>query len=511
MEMLVNTISIRTQEDKIMGKKLTDLVRLLPDCTIVGEDTIITDITYDSRKVEPGSLFVCLVGVHSDGHNFVEQAQKLGAVAVLVEKDVPQFSGVTVVKVGNVRQAMQIITPYFYDYPARKLRMIGVTGTNGKTTTTYLVKSILEQAGRRVGLIGTIQTMIGDRVLPVKNTTPDVIELQETLSLMVSEGIEYVVMEVSSHALALGRVAGCEYDVGIFTNLTQDHLDFHVTFEDYLSAKSKLFSMLTDSSNVKDNKTAVINADDTAAPVIRQHARCKQITYGLVNDADLKAADTDVNARGVKFHIEGLIDLPLDLKITGVFNVYNVLGAVGAALAEKIPVPVIREALSKFQSVPGRFELVNEGQPFAVVVDYAHTPDGLENILRTAKQFTKGRIITVFGCGGDRDRTKRPIMGKLAADYGDIVIATSDNPRSEDPEAILREIAVGIKQGLTAGKLYEIHINRHDAIQRAIGLAHADDTVIIAGKGHETYQILKDQTIPFDDREVARSILRGLK
>lgn len=495
-----------------MAKLLTDIIRLLPDCTIEGDTRHeIHAVTCDSRKVIPGALFICLVGANTDGHHFVEQAYKQGAVAVVAERKVPSFPGLTVIHVADTRLAMQVVAPWFFDYPARKLRMIGVTGTNGKTTTTYLIKAILEQAGRKVGLIGTIQIMIGDKALPVKNTTPDVIELQETLALMVTEHREYVVMEVSSHALTLGRVAGCEFDVGVFTNLTRDHLDFHVTFEEYLAAKAGLFDMLSDSGNAKSGKTAVINTDDPAAPVIGKHAKCRQLTYGVKNQADLHAINAEVRSDGVAFAVEGYRELTLDLRITGIFNVYNVLGAIGAALAENVPLTDIKEALEQFQSVAGRFELVNEGQPFAVIVDYAHTPDGLENILRTAKQFTTGRIIAVFGCGGDRDRTKRPIMGKLAADYGDVVIATSDNPRSEDPEAILVEIEAGIKLGLTAEKTYEKHTDRREAIKRAIMIAQPQDTVIIAGKGHETYQILRDKTVPFDDREVAREILRGLK
>lgn len=493
-----------------MAKLLSDLISQLPDCTIDGNKEInIETLAYDSRKAAAGAMFICLAGANADGHNFVEQAYRNGAVAVLAEKEVPLFPGLTVVRVKDTRQAMQVIAPYFFDYPSRSLRMIGVTGTNGKTTTTYLIKSILEKAGYKVGLIGTIQTMIGTQILPVKNTTPDVLDLQEILALMRKAGMDYVVMEVSSHALALGRVAGCEYDVGVFTNLTREHLDFHITLDQYLAAKAKLFDMLGDAGNTKPGKTAVINADDPAAPVIAEHACCPQITYGIQNPAVLRGVTTYVEANGVRFNVDGYSELSLALKITGIFNVYNVLGAIGAALAEKVPPAVIKQALEEFQSVPGRFELIKEGQPFAVVVDYAHTPDGLENILRTAKQFTQGRIITVFGCGGDRDRTKRPIMGKLAVQYGDIAIATSDNPRSENPDAILAEIEIGIKEGLTKDKTYQIHSNRREAIERAIAMAQPGDTVIIAGKGHETYQILGDKTIPFDDREVAREFLRG--
>ncbi|MCX7780025.1 MAG: UDP-N-acetylmuramoyl-L-alanyl-D-glutamate--2,6-diaminopimelate ligase [Negativicutes bacterium] len=497
-----------------MAKRLVDIVGLLPEAELTGEaNKIIEAIAYDSRKVKAGTLFICLRGAAADGHNYVEEAYNRGAVAVVAEKNVPAFPGLTIVRVPDTRVAMGIIAPYFFDYPGRKLRMIGVTGTNGKTTTTYLIKSILERAGKKTGLIGTIQVLIGSRSLPVKNTTPDVIDLQETLALMVAEGMEYVVMEVSSHALALGRVEGCEFDTGVFTNLTRDHLDFHVTLEEYLAAKTKLFDMLSATNIYKHGKTAVINRDDLSSGVIQEHSRCRTITYGVENAADLQAVNIDVRASGVFFAVLGMgaAPCPLKLKITGIFNVYNVLGAIGATLAEGVDPSIIKLALEEFCSVPGRFELVDEGQSFAVIVDYAHTPDGLENILRTAKQFTQGRIIVVFGCGGDRDRTKRPIMGRLAVEYGDIVIATSDNPRSEDPLAILQEIEVGIRAGLSSGKDYTMCADRHEAIERAIKLALPGDTVIIAGKGHETYQILKDKVIAFDDREVARGILRELQ
>lgn len=496
-----------------MAKTLQELVSLLPMAKIQGKtDFLVEGLAHDSRAVMPGTLFVCLSGFKTDGHNYIKQAHSQGAVAVIVEKvveDIPE--GLTVITVSDTREAIKAVTPYFFDYPSRKLRMIGVTGTNGKTTTTYLLKNILQEAGYQVGVIGTIQNSIGDRIVPSKNTTPDVIDLQNLLAEMVANKMDYVVMEVSSHALALERVAGCEFDVGIFTNMTQDHLDFHVTFENYLAAKAKLFQSLSDNGNHKKNKTAIINVDDAAAAAILSSTACNTITYGITKDANLKAENPNVQAAGTEFAIAGAFGvMNLKLKITGLFNVYNVLSAVGAALAEGIEPAIIKNALEKFQSVPGRFELVNAGQNFSVIVDYAHTPDGLENILQTAKQIAKQRIIVVFGCGGDRDRTKRPIMGKLAATYGDIVIATSDNPRSEDPALILEEIEVGIKEGLSAGELYEKISDRRQAIARALELAAQDDIVIIAGKGHENYQILKNETISFDDKEVVKEIIKEM-
>jgi len=496
-----------------VAKTLQELVVLLPNAKVRGKtDFPIEALAHDSRQVVPGTLFVCLSGFHNDGHKHIMEAYTRGAVAVIVEKDVENIpQGLTVISVVATRDAIKTITPYFFDYPSRKLRMIGVTGTNGKTTTTYLLKSILQEAGFKVGVIGTIQNSIGQRIVPTKNTTPDVIDLQSLLAEMVASSMDYVVMEVSSHALALERVTGCEFDVGIFTNMTQDHLDFHVTFENYLAAKAKLFQSLGAAGNYKQGKAAIINTDDGAADFILRNTACRTITYGINTDANLKAEHADIKATGTRFDIVGCFDhIALNLKITGLFNVYNVLSAVGAALAEGIDSQIIKTALENFQSVPGRFELVTIGQPFSVIVDYAHTPDGLENILKTAQQIAKQRIIVVFGCGGDRDRTKRPIMGKIAARYGNIVIATSDNPRSEDPDVILSEIEIGVKSGLSIGKIYEKITDRRQAIARALQLAQSDDIVIIAGKGHENYQILHDRTISFDDKEIVKEIIKEM-
>lgn len=495
-----------------MAKKLQSLIDLLPEVEVTGDtEKLIQNVEHDSRKVVSGTLFVCLTGNKVDGHDYIAQARQAGAIAVLVEKDVV-IDGVTIIKVPDTRAAMSKITPFFYDYPARKLRMIGVTGTNGKTTTTYLIREILRAAGYQVGVIGTIQIVIGDETLPISNTTPDVIDLQTVLAKMVERGMDYVVMEVSSHALALNRVAGCEFDVGVFTNMTRDHLDFHKTFENYADAKAELFRSLSNPSNIKDGKTAIINVDDPIADFMLKNAQCPKLTYGVKYKADLFADNIAIKAKGVTLLVNTVTDkIALDLNITGMFNVYNVLAAIGAALAEGIDAATVKKALECFESVPGRFELVNAGQAFSVIVDYAHTPDGLENILKTAREFAKSRIIIVFGCGGDRDRTKRPIMGKLAVQYADIVIATSDNPRTEDPNTILDEIETGILDDKNESQIYKRIADRKAAIYTAIDIAENDDIVIIAGKGHETYQILKDRTISFDDREIARQAIREMK
>ena len=494
-----------------MTKRLEELAALLPGARIVGDaQTEITSIERDSRRAREGTLFACIVGAHVDAHSFIPDVARAGARAVLTERasvDVPV--GVAVLYVPNLEKALDTIVPFFYDYPARAMRVVGITGTNGKTTTSYLVRAILRHAGHRVGLIGTIQAMIEDEVLPTSNTTPDIIVLQQMLAEMRTRGMDTVVMEVSSHALALGRVAGIEFDTAVFTNLTQDHLDFHKTMENYARAKAHLFELVS-APGAKEGKTAVLNADDAASETMRAYTRCPIITYGVDHPADLTAQDVQLACDGMELTLMhgGKRLFHLHTGITGLFNVHNVLAAVGASLAEQVAATDIAAALAAFTGVPGRFELVREGQDFAVIVDYAHTPDGMENVLRTARAVTKGHIIAVFGCGGDRDRTKRPIMGRIGAEMADIAILTSDNPRTEDPVAIVDEVERGVLP-VIGDKPYEKIVDRRTAIFHAIGRAQAGDTVVILGKGHETYQILKDGTIHFDDREQAREAIRS--
>ena len=485
-----------------MIKKLSELALLIPDALLVGEDVLISGIEHDSRKVTTKNLFVCMEGAHVDGHNFIPQAMERGAVAVLTtRKNFEPPKNISAVIVPDMLNALAVIVPYFYDYPARKMRVIGITGTNGKTTTTYLLREIFTCAGYKVGLIGTIQNLIGEEKFPVRNTTPNVIDLQKFLVEMVEKKVDVVVMEVSSHALAENRVAGVEFDTAIFTNLTQDHLDFHGTMENYLRAKSKLFDMVSRRGR-KQNKTAIINVDDAASGEILNHCLCKTITYGLKDSADIRATELNIRADGMEMQCV----MPLRLHLTGIFNVYNVLAATGAALAENISPEVIKRALENFKSVPGRFERIFADVPFEVIVDYAHTPDGVKNVLETAAQIATGKIITVIGCGGDRDHKKRPIMGKIAAEFSDIVIATSDNPRTENPEKILDDLESGI-----GDKNHERIIDRRAAIFRAIELAKAGDIVLILGKGHENYQILNMGKIHFDDREIAQEAIEKWK
>ena len=494
-------------------KTIQQLAQIVEGATIIGDkETIITGIEHDSRKAETGTLFVCIKGVHVDGHKFISQAVNAGAKAILTTRETVEVpAGVAILRVPDLNKALDTIVPYFHDYPARSMRIIGITGTNGKTTTSYITRAILRAAGYRVGLIGTIQIMIEDEVYPIHNTTPDVVELQHTLAIMRDKGMDYVVMEVSSHALDQDRVAGIEFDTAVFTNLTQDHLDYHKTLENYMLAKAKLFDKVSE-AGVKNGKTAVVNIDDAAGNVMLEHAKCRHITYAIDKKADLRATAINVLASGANFTLnnESFGKMPLKLHITGIFNVYNVMSAVGAALAENIESAVIAKVLQEFTSVPGRFELVKAGQDFSIIVDYAHTPDGVENVLKTARKIAKKKIIAVFGCGGDRDRTKRPIMGRLAAELADVVIATSDNPRSEDPEFILNEVETGVKEKI-GNKQHEKIVDRRQAIFRAVALAQTDDIVVILGKGHENYQILKDKTIHFDDKEVAREAVAACK
>lgn len=497
---------------------LQDLVQDLKITDTGGELTCqVKGVAYDSRKVEPGYLFVCVKGLQSDGHDFIAQAVAKGATALLVETNpeklnLPQevMKKLSWVQTDSTREGLALVSARFYGFPGDKLNMIGVTGTNGKTTITYLVEALLRAKGEKVGLIGTICNKIGDEILPVTNTTPLPLELQQLLAMFLDKGAGYCVMEVSSHALELERVTGIEFDLGIFTNLTQDHLDFHVTMENYRAAKAKLFSGLNPEGKKARTKYGIINVDDPAGPYMVQQCRGKVITYGMGQTAQVRAEDVLVTATGVAFTaITPAGTARFQLHLTGLFNVYNSLAAISIGLAEDLELSVIKQVLESVPGVAGRFETVNEGQPFGVIVDYAHTPDSLKNVLKTARELVQGRLITVFGCGGDRDKTKRPIMGSIAAQLSDFSVITSDNPRSEDPEAILNDVEAGVKEIVGKDKYIKI-ADRREAISKALKMANPGDLVMIAGKGHETYQIIGSRTQPFDDREVARQYLREL-
>jgi len=478
------------------------LAGLSLSCVSLVADRQVRGIAYDSRKVERDFLFVAVKGFKTDGHLYVPGAVERGACAVIMQETVPVPGSISWAMAADTRKTLAKAAARFYNYPARKLKMVGVTGTNGKTTTANLINAIYREHGMKTGLIGTIHNYIGDRVLPVEHTTPESADLQKLLAEMAAENVQAVVMEVSSHALALHRVEECAFDNAVFTNLTRDHLDFHGDMQQYLEAKSLLFAGLGRDNHKPFRKWAVVNIDDPAAEHIIAACHVPVITYGLRKDADIKARDVRVTARGVAFKaVTGSEMTYLQLRLTGKFNVYNALAAVAAGVADNIPLSTIKAALERVSGVPGRFELVDRGQHFAVVVDYAHTPDGLENVLDTAREITTGRLITVFGCGGDRDRAKRPMMGEIAARMSDLAVVTSDNPRSEDPIAIIEDILAGVRQ--VEGACYTVVPDRREAIRQAISAANPGDVVLIAGKGHEDYQITGSQRLHFDDREEA--------
>lgn len=465
----------------------------------------IKGVTYDSRKVHPGDLFVCITGFKTDGHLYAEQAIAGGAVALLVEREVSISAPVTVIHTPNSRRVLPIVADNFYQHPSRQLQVVGVTGTNGKTTTTHLIKSILNEAGLAASIMGTLYARVGDESKAMGHTTPEAIEIQEFMNLTRKKGMPYAVMEVSSHALDLWRVERVRFTAAVFTNLTQDHLDYHLSMEHYLDAKQKLFRMLpADGSGL-----AVINADDPHARAFQEVSRGKVLTYAIDNPAQVKASQVDSSLKGTRFVVEhNGSRLDIAMKLIGRFSVYNALAAIAFALGQGIEPQAIKKGLKKMTGVAGRFEQVDAGQNFTVVVDYAHTPDGLENILKTAREIAVNRLITVFGCGGDRDRSKRPLMGEIAARYSDFCVVTSDNPRSEEPQAIIADIVPGLEK--VEGSRYAIISDRREAINHAIRLARPGDLVVIAGKGHETYQLVKDQVLDFDDRQVALEFLKGL-
>ncbi|HWI54287.1 MAG TPA: UDP-N-acetylmuramoyl-L-alanyl-D-glutamate--2,6-diaminopimelate ligase [Desulfobacteria bacterium] len=493
-------------------RTLGDLIRDIQVTEKSGDlSADIKGIAYDSRKVEPGFVFVCVQGFKSDGHNFVDAALEKKAAAIVAQKPVRVPEGIPLILTPDTRKALALMGGAFADYPSRKLIMIGITGTNGKTTTTYLAEQILKEHGGKVGLIGTIMNKIGDRVFPVKNTTPESLDLQLLLKEMADEKVTHVVMEVSSHALELDRVAGVEFDTAVFTNITQDHLDFHETMENYLAAKTKLFSNLNNSAVKKKEKYSIINVDDPSSDSVIRAAAGKILTYGINKKCDVKASNINLKANGVSFDVRTPeFELFLELRLTGLFNVYNALAALSVGLAEGVSPADIKNALESVKGVPGRLEPVDEGQAFTVLVDYAHTPDGLENIIKAAREFTGGRVITLFGCGGDRDRTKRPIMGEISGRLSDYSILTSDNPRTEEPLFILSQIEGGVSRVADRTR-YSVIPDRREAIGYAVKMAQPGDVVLVAGKGHETYQIVGDKVNHFDDREEVSNALRALK
>jgi UDP-N-acetylmuramoyl-L-alanyl-D-glutamate--2,6-diaminopimelate ligase len=492
------------------GVQVTKMFEVTYGHAAITHEVHVHQIQYDSRNVKRGDCFVAIRGTGADGHRFVESAIGSGASVVVLEQDEVLsdyyflHSGVVKIVVPDSRKALALMSANYYKHPSASMTMVGVTGTNGKTTTTHLIKSILEAAGRNVGLLGTIEYKIGEEVIPATHTTPESLELNELLALMVTAGCQAVSMEVSSHALHQSRVHGLKFDAAVFTNLTQDHLDYHGTMEDYFRAKKMLFDTL------REDAVAVTNADDTWGMQITSTSRARIVSYSLSEHADVRATDLRLSIGGSTFTVSfkgqrTTITTPL----VGRFNIYNILAAYSTGLALGLPAEKLASGVSSMSSVRGRFERIASPQGWAAIVDYAHTPDALEKCLRTIHDVLpregRGRIITVFGAGGDRDRTKRPLMGGVAGQLSDVIIVTSDNPRTEDPQRIIDEIAAGIPRGSAVTQV----VDRRTAIVTALRQAGPGDVVLIAGKGHEEYQVLGREKIHFSDREIIEEFIRG--
>ena len=477
--------------------KLFELAKKV-DCDIFGSaDVDILGLSYDSRNVKPGDLFFCISGFTLDGHNFGKQAAELGAVALVVLRKLPVNLPQLIVK--DDREAMALISEEFYSHPSREMTMVGITGTNGKTTTTYMIRSIAKEAGYKVGVIGTICNMIGDKRIEAERTTPEAPDLQKMLREMADNGCTMAVMEVSSHSLDLARVHGMVFDAGIFTNLTQDHLDYHETMEKYMLAKKRLFFT---------SKMCISNADDPAGMFMIDKAQNK-VTYGIKNSSTYMAKDIKLNTSSVAYKLAfPMGEEDILVNIPGEFSVYNSLAAISCTLELGLNIKHVKNGLIKLKSVEGRFEVLDSGgRDFTIILDYAHTPDSLDNILRTAKGCARGRIVTIFGCGGDRDRKKRPIMGEIAGNKSDFTIITSDNPRTEEPADIIAQIEQGIKK--TSGEYICIE-NRREAIRYALTNARKNDFILLAGKGHETYQEINHVKHHFDEKEVVKELLKEI-
>jgi UDP-N-acetylmuramoyl-L-alanyl-D-glutamate--2,6-diaminopimelate ligase len=487
------------------GRKLSDVFHDVETAPPVGASSLeIRQVVCDSRKVQPGALFFALHGAKADGNSFIQDAVKRGAVAIASEEPAPGAipAGVAWIPVRDARKTLAITAANFLGHPANALQLVAVTGTNGKTTTTSVVDAIVKASGAKTGLFGTIayHTPLGD--YPAPNTTPESVDLQGFFAEIRDAGGKYAVLEASSHSLAMDRLWGCHFQAAVFTNLTREHMDFHKTFDDYFAAKKRLF----EGTGAGVPEVAVLNSDDEFGKRLAGLAK-KTVTYGLESDADLTTKKFQLTFDGLTFTAQTPNgNVHVVSRLVGRINVYNLLAAIGAAQALGLSNEVIEKGIRELESVSGRFQRIDLGQPFLVIVDYAHTDDALENLIRTARELNpKGRIITLFGCGGEKDRTKRPVMGEVTGRLSDLTILSSDNPRSEDPLKIISDIIVGLQK--TGGK-YLIEPDREKAIAMAMEEARSGDIVLLAGKGHENYQILADRTLQFDDREIARRALR---
>jgi len=476
------------------------------DCRLINGNTNIdiTGLAYDSREVKIGDIFFCIKGFKVDGHNFAKRAEEAGAAALIVE-EIQSDLNVTQIQVDNVRVAMARAASIFFDHPTRKLKLIGITGTNGKTTSGFMVDSILRAAGYKTGLLGTVEYRIGDKRVPVERTTPESLDIQALFAEMVSDGVQAATIEVSSHAIDLFRVEACNFDALVFTNLSQDHLDYHGTLDEYFRVKKSIFE-----ATACHGLPQIINIDDEYGRLIVRDGDKNQLRYSIKDKVEVYATDIELRTDGSEILMHGPAgnSMHISLRLPGLYNVHNALASAGATMALGVDFDNIKAGLEGMEFVPGRFERIDKGQDFTVIVDYAHTPDSLEKVLGAARQLTKGRLIAVFGCGGDRDKGKRPLMGRIGVELSDHAIITSDNPRSENPLKIIEEIVEGVK-GLTESK-YSVEEDRKNAIKIAVEGAQTGDIIVIAGKGHENGQEIAGKKIPFDDREVARSLLEEM-
>lgn len=490
--------------------KLSEPAKALEEKTIEGNaDLEITGVSTDSRTIQPGNLFVAVAGTAADGHRHMGDALGRGAVALAGETLAPRAGEGAYIHVPNSRIAAAHLAEAFYGYPSRKLDVVGITGTNGKSSTLYLICSILDAAGLPSSAVGTISYSIGDTTMPAVNTTPGPVELSSALRQAVDTGHKHFIMEVSSHALDQYRVEALRFKVAVFTNLSLDHLDYHKSIDEYFNTKKHLFELLP---NASEGATAVICADDERSGEIAAATGAEIIMFGMSDRADIRAANIKTSVSHTSFDVvtpHG--EFSATLKLLGRHSVYNALAAAGACLGLGIDIPTIKQGLEALVVVPGRFERIREGQELEVIVDYAHTPDALRSLLKSARSICKGKLILAFGAGGDRDRSKRPEMGSLAAELADFTVVTSDNPRTEDPYTIALDIEIGFqRKGKERGQHYLVMVDRREAIEEALNAAEVGDIVIIAGKGHETHQIFKDRTIEFDDRKVVRDWLQSM-
>jgi UDP-N-acetylmuramoyl-L-alanyl-D-glutamate--2,6-diaminopimelate ligase len=487
---------------------LSEMIAGIEHRTFQGGDPAISSLAYDSRRVEDGGAYFCIRGFVTDGHLYAAEAVSRGAVAVFAERilDEEISPRAMTVFVDDTREALAKCSSKFYGDPSASMKLIGITGTNGKTTTAYLVERIFRENGLATGLIGTVENHISGRVEPVVRTTPESLDLQRLFRRMVENGVSLTAMEVSSHALELHRVDGCDFDTVVFTNLTQDHLDFHLSLEEYFGAKRRLF----EDGEFGTSRVALVNSDDQFGRRLLSETKLERMSFGIGEEADVRAVDVEVSEKGNRFLIVHRdLRIPVRTRLQGRFNVYNCVAAAAVGLQYGVDAAKIASGLESLRGVPGRFENIDCGQQFTAIVDYAHTPDGIRSLLEACREVAEGKVIIVVGCGGDRDRGKRSLMGRAAVEMSDICVITSDNPRSEDPEQIIEMILEGVRGEYSTDR-YTVEPDRRDAIRAAVRLADSSDMVVVAGKGHESGQIFADRVIPFDDRQVLRDCIEEI-